>query len=368
MDKITVGLVGYGYWGPNLLRNYMQCSDVRVKWVCDRDDARTSAAQALYPSVQTTRDFAQMLADPETDAVLIATPISTHHAIARAALMAGKHVFVEKPMTSSSVDAKDLIAVARSKHLTLMTGHTFEFSPPVIKIKELIDAGELGDIYFVASSRVNLGLHQADVSVIWDLAPHDFSILFYWLGEEPTRVSAFGRSCLQDAQPDVAFVNLAFPSGAVAEVQLAWLSPVKLRRTMIVGSRKMLLYDDTEAVEKIKIFDHGVQMGESGSFGEFQLQYRTGDILSPRIDSAEPLFSEAKHFVECVRTGCTPKTDGESGLRVVQALEQAEYSLQWNRYTADIEAAQATAQADAQADVWGESSIPVDRRSPVRVV
>lgn len=331
MSKTIVAVVGYGYWGPNLLRNYLQCRDAEVKWVCDRDGSRLSKAKSQYRDVRTTSDYQEVLDDPQVDAVVIATPISTHHALASQALLAGKHVFVEKPMTSSTADAEDLIALADAQERTLMTGHTFEYSPPVIKIKEIIDSGELGDIYFVTSSRVNLGLHQNDVSVIWDLAPHDFSILFYWLGEEPVKLSAFGKSCLEDAQPDIAFVNLAFPSGVVAEMQLAWLSPVKLRRTIIVGSRKMLLYDDTESVEKIKVFDHGVDMAETGSYGEYQLQYRTGDILSPRIDTFEPLAAEANHFIECIREGCTPKTDGRSGLRVVRALEAAEASLQWNR-------------------------------------
>ncbi len=210
-----------------------------------------------------------------------------------------------------------------------MVGHTFEFSSPVITIKELIASGELGDIYYISSSRINLGLHQKDVSVIWDLAPHDFSILFDWLGEEPEHVSAIGRGCVKCEIPDVAFVTLRFPSGAIAEVQLSWLSPVKLRRTLVVGSKKMLVYDDTESVEKVKVFDHGVNLVEPSSFGEFQMSYRTGDIVSPHLDAGEPLFLEAAHFVDCVRTGKTPKTDGASGLRVVRALEQAE---NWMRY------------------------------------
>jgi predicted dehydrogenase len=194
-------------------------------------------------------------------------------------------------------------------------------------IKEIIDSGELGEIYFVTSSRVNLGLHQHDVSVIWDLAPHDFSILFNWLGEEPVQVSTTGRGCVRDDIPDVAFVTMKFPSGCVAECQLSWLSPVKLRRTMVVGSRKMLLYDDTEPAEKIKIFDHGVTLVEPESFGEFQLSYRTGDIVSPRVKPGEPLQIAAAHFVESVLTGRTPKTDGRNGLRVVRALERAQSSL-----------------------------------------
>lgn len=336
-DQLTVGLIGYGYWGPNLLRNYNEMPDVRVKWLCDRDRTRHAKAKARYPGLQTTQRAEDLFADPEVDAVLIATPISTHFQLARGALEAGKHVFVEKPMTASSRDAEILVHLAEARKLTLMVGHTFEYSPPVVKIKELLDSGELGQVYFVASSRVNLGLHQKDVSVIWDLAPHDFSILFYWLGEEPLAVNAFGRSCVHRCNPDVAFVNLAFPSGAVAEVQLSWLSPVKLRRTMIVGSKKMLLYDDTESVEKVKLFDHGVNLSEPGSFGEYQLSYRTGDIVSPRLESQEPLLTEARHFVRCIRTGARPRTDGASGLRVVRALERAEESLQNGRRMLDDE-------------------------------
>jgi predicted dehydrogenase len=326
--RVRVALVGYGYWGPNLLRNYMELKSAEVRWVCDRDPQRLALAKTRFPAVVVTQEYDDVLADPDVDAVLIATPISTHYELARAALLSGKHVFVEKPMTASADEARRLLELSNAAGRILMVGHTFEYSPPVVKIKEIIDSGELGSIHFVTSSRVNLGLHQKDVSVIWDLAPHDFSMLFYWMGEDPSHISAFGRSCLDCGHPDVAFVNIGFPSGAVAEMQLSWLSPVKLRRTMIVGSRKMLLYDDTESVEKVKIYDHGVtRQVEPGSFGEYQLSYRTGDIVSPHLGAQEPLFAEAAEFVDCVQTGRTPKTDGRSGLRVVGALERAEASL-----------------------------------------
>jgi predicted dehydrogenase len=325
--KLVVALVGHGYWGPNLLRNYMELSDVAVKWVCDRDPNKLAKAKVRYPAVLVSESCEDAFEDPEVDAVLIATPISTHFALARAALMAGKHTFVEKPLTSNAREAEVLVSLAESRGLTLMVGHTFEFSPPVMKIKEIIDSGELGEVYFVTSSRVNLGLHQKDVSVIWDLAPHDFSILFNWLGEEPIHVSAFGRGCVKSTIPDVAFVTLRFPSGTVAEMQLSWLSPVKLRRTLVVGSKKMLVYDDTESVEKVKLYDHGVNVVDPSTFGEFQLSYRTGDIVSPHLDAGEPLRAEAMHFVSCVRTGERPRTDGRSGLRVVRTLERAEASM-----------------------------------------
>ena len=327
MDMKIVALIGYGYWGPNLLRNYMELPMVRVKWVCDVRPERLKLAQARYPSVQVTAEVDRVLADPEVEAVLIATPISSHYLFARAALEAGKHVFVEKPMTASVAQAHKLVELAEARGLTLMVGHTFVYSPPVRKVKEILESGELGDVYFVTTSRVNLGLHQKDVSVVWDLAPHDLSILYYWLGEAASRVAVNGRGCIDPAIPDVAFINLHFPSGVVAEVQASWLSPVKLRRTMVVGSRKMLVYDDTQSVEKVKVYDQGVELRDPKSFGEFNLSYRTGDIVAPKIDATEPLYLEADHFVECVRDGRCPITDGRGGLQVVASLEAAELSL-----------------------------------------
>jgi predicted dehydrogenase len=323
----TVAIIGYGYWGPNLLRNYIELPQVWVEWLCDVRPEALAKAKGRYPAVPGTTDYALVLADPKVDAVVIATPISTHFPLAKAALLAGKHVFVEKPMTGSTAEAQELVALAGELGLTLMVGHTFVFSPPVHKVKQIIDSGELGEIFFVTSSRVNLGLHQRDVSVVWDLAPHDISILHYWLDETPNRVSVAGRACINPGIPDVAFINLTFPSGIVAELQVSWLSPVKLRRTIVVGSKKMLLYDDTESVEKVKIFDHGVDFKDPQDFGEYQLSYRTGDILSPKIAGSEPLALEAMHFLDCLETGKRPITDGAAGLSVVASLEAADYSL-----------------------------------------
>ena len=337
-----VALVGYGYWGPNLLRNYMEHPDAWVQWVCDIRPEALQKASARYPAVPTTTDYQQVLADDDVDAVAIATPISTHFPLAQAALKAGKHVFVEKPMTGSTADAVALRDLAAEKQLKLMVGHTFVFSPPVQKVKEIIDSGELGEIYFVTSTRVNLGLHQKDVSVIWDLAPHDLSILHHWLGETPESVSVAGRACVNPDIPDVAFVNLRFPSGVVAELQVAWLSPIKLRRTVVVGSKKMLLYDDTESVEKVKVFDHGVDYRDPQTFGEFQLSYRTGDIVSPKVSGSEPLFLEASHFVECLETGSCPIADAEAGLAVVASLEAADYSLHHGGVVQTVQAEGAT--------------------------
>lgn len=324
---LGVALVGHGYWGPNLLRNYMELSEPEVKWVCDLRPEQLAKVGARFPGIQLTEDYSEVFADPAVDAVLVATPISTHHAIAKAALEAGKHVFVEKPMTSDPGDARELIDLAAANSLTLMVGHTFVFSPPVRKVKELIEAGTLGDIYFITTQRVNLGLHQKDVSVIWDLAPHDLSILYYWLDEHACAVSVYGRGCIVPEIPDVAFINLKFPSGVVAEIQVSWLSPVKLRRTIVVGSKKMLVYDDTENVEKVKIFDHGVDFKDPSDYSEFQLSYRTGDIVAPKISGAEPLCLEAQHFMHSIADGQPPITSGEQGLQVVSSLEAAEASL-----------------------------------------
>lgn len=339
---INIGIVGYGYWGPNLVRNFAEVETCQVKYVCDRLQRNLSKAQRRYPGMAVTKDYEVLLNDSELSAVIVATRVSSHFDLARQAMAAGKHVLIEKPLAASSAEAEELVRIAKEDKLVLMVGHTFKFSPPVIKAKKLISSGELGDIYYVTSSRVNLGIHQSDVSVIWDLAPHDLSIMMYWLGEEPSEIAACGRGCIDPAKPDVAFVNMRFPSGVVAELQLSWLSPVKLRRTVVIGSKKMLLYDDTEPVEALKIFDHGVEYKDPETFGEFQMSYRTGDITSPKLDSYEPLLAEATHFIKCVRLGKRPKTDGRDGLRVVKALEAAETSYASGGRYVDVQRRQAT--------------------------
>jgi predicted dehydrogenase len=327
MPNTTVGLIGYGYWGPNLLRNYMDLPNADVKWVCDSSPERIEKAAARYPSVRTTTDSKVVLDDPDVDAILIATPISTHHALTMEALRAGKHVFVEKPMATTVAECDEMCDEAEARGLTLMVGHTFVYSPPVRAVKAILDSGELGEVRFITCSRVNLGLHQKDVSVVWDLAPHDLSILAYWLGETPLSVQAMGRSCIGNGTPDVAFLNVHYSSGIIAELEMSWLSPVKLRRIVVVGSKKMLMYDDTESVEKVKIFDQGVDFKDPETFGEFQLSYRTGGIYSPKVENTEPLSVEASHFMDCVVNGTKPLTDGLSGRLVVAALEAAQESL-----------------------------------------
>ncbi len=334
---MNVAIVGLGYWGPNLLRNLYETRRCHRLVACDLNASKLERAQLRYPSIEVTTDFNTVITDGDIDAVVIATPVSTHAPLAQAALEAGKHVFVEKPMASNKEEAMQLIDLAERHQRVLMVGHTFEFSPPVLKIKEVIERGDLGDIFYISSSRVNLGLHQKDISVIWDLAPHDFSSIFFWLDEMPKYISAMGRDYVQRGIPDVAFINLEFASGVIAHVQVSWLAPSKLRRTTLIGSDKMLVYDDTENIEKVKIFDKGVDYKDPETFGEYQLSYRAGDVVSPRLDTYEPLFKEMEHFLDCCETGQRPKTDGYNGLRVVKALEAAEKSLRNGSQVVEIE-------------------------------
>jgi len=323
---LRVAVVGLGYWGPNLVRILHELDGASVPLVCDLDEAALTAMAKRYPGVRLTQSYESVLADDEIDAVAIATPVSTHYGLAAAALDAGKHVFVEKPMAGSSEEAQDLIERAESRGLTLMPGHTFLYSPPVTMVRDLIQSGELGEIYFISTSRVNLGLHQPDVSVIWDLGPHDFSILQYWLGELPERVSARARSCVVPGTPDVAFVTLEYPSGTLAHVELSWLAPSKLRRTAIVGSQKMVVYDDM-STEPVRVFDSGVTLPDPTTFGEYRLTYRAGDIVSPRIDAAEPLRLELADFCGALTSDLVPRSSAELGLEVIRIVEAVDRSL-----------------------------------------
>ena len=325
-EPVRTAVVGLGYWGPNLLRNLNELSGSDLRWMCDLDQSRLDTFGKRYPAVGTTSDFDDLLSDPELEAVAIATPVSTHHPLALSALEAGKHVFIEKPLAASAAEAVELARVAAERNLTLMPGHTFLYSPPVVMIRDLIRSGELGDVYFISMSRVNLGLHQSDVSVAWDLGPHDFSILRYWLGETPSHLSAMSRSCILPAIADVAFINLEYAQGAIAHVELSWLAPSKLRRTTIVGSRKMVVYDDA-STEPVRVFDSGVMLDDPQSFGEFQLSYRTGDIVSPAIHPTEPLQLEMADFCSAVRTGNVPRSSAELGVEVVRMVEAVDASL-----------------------------------------
>jgi predicted dehydrogenase/protoporphyrinogen oxidase len=323
---IRVGVVGVGYWGPNLVRNLAESPEFELVHVCDLRPDPLAAVSRRYPGVRSSTRFEELLRDGEVDAVAIATPVSTHHALAMSALEAGKHTFVEKPLAASSEEVLELTQLAETNGLVLMPGHTFVYSPPVTTIKNLIDSGELGDIYFISSSRVNLGLHQPDVSVVWDLGPHDFSILRYWLGALPAQVSALSRSCLLPEVPDVCFINLTYPSGTIAHVELSWLAPSKLRRTAIVGSQKMVVYDDTSN-ESVRIFDSGAMLPDPESFGEYRLSYRTGDIVSPRVDATEPLALELADFKAAIRDEKPLISSPELGLDVIRTIEAVDRSL-----------------------------------------
>lgn len=325
---LSVGVVGLGYWGPNLLRVLAETEDVDVRTICDVDGSRLERFARRHPTVATTHFFDDLLEDPEIDAVLIATPISTHFDLASRAMKAGKHVFVEKPLASSSEEASELVSLAGENERVLMCGHTFIYSPAVRAVKDLLRRGELGDLYFISSSRVNLGLHQRDVSVLWDLAPHDFSILLHWLdGEMPETISAIGRDAVVHGIPDVAFIDLTYASGLIAHVELAWLAPSKLRRTAVVGSKKMVVYDDVSSAEPLKIFDHGVVYEDPETFGQYHLSYRTGDVLAPKLDTAEPIATQLEDFMNAIRTGQQPRADMELARRVVTMVETAEESL-----------------------------------------
>jgi predicted dehydrogenase len=322
----TFGVVGLGYWGPNLLRVLAELEGAELKWVCDLNPQRLAQAGRRYPACARTSEIDHLLNDDELDAILIATPVFTHFDLAVRSLEAGKHTFVEKPLAPSSGEAEQLLDLAKARDLVLMCGHTFIYSPPVRTVKDLLSRDELGEVFFITSSRVNLGLHQPDVSVIWDLGPHDFSILLYWLEQMPRSVRAVGRDSIVTGIPDVAFIALTYESGIVANVELSWLAPSKLRRTVIVGSEKMVVYDDGNS-EPVRIFDHGVVYRDPETFGEHHLSYRTGDILSPKVDTYEPLTRELQDFATAISGGRETTASAELARDVVRLTEAADESL-----------------------------------------
>ena len=341
-EPVRVAVVGLGYWGPNLVRNLHDCGRAEPVAVCDMAPDRLEKIGRRYPALTTTTSFDRLLDDPDIEAIAIATPVGTHHKLAAAALDAGKHTFVEKPLAASSAEAVDLIERANEADVVLMPGHTFLYSPPVVAVESLISSGALGSIHFISTSRVNLGVHQSDVGVAWDLGPHDFSILQYWLRETPTHVSALSRACVFPGMPDVAFIDLEFASGTIAHVELAWLAPSKLRRTTIVGSEKMVVYDDTSN-EPVRVFVYGVVPKDPQTFGEYKLTYRTGDIVSPRLEAAEPLAVELADFCNAIREGTTPRSSAELGLEVVRMIEGVDSSLEQSGARVAIDAARVAA-------------------------
>jgi len=324
---IGIGIAGAGYWGPKHVRNFNELPGTRATLVADLDIGRLGAIQSQFPGTRVTTDFHHLLASPDVDAIVIATPVSTH-AKPSAALEAGKHVLVEKPLASTSRDAETLIELAEKHNRVLMVGHTFLYNPAVHALRDLVQSGALGEIFYVDTQRLNLGLFQRDINVIWDLAPHDISILLYVLGAEPIAVGASGSAYVQPGIEDVAYLELGFPKGVRAAVHVSWLDPNKVRQITVVGSRKMAVYDDVAALDKIRIFDKGVDVPPpTTSLGEFQLSYRYGDVSIPHVPSTEPLRLECQHFVDCILTGKRPLSDGAQGLTVVRVLETAQAAL-----------------------------------------
>jgi predicted dehydrogenase len=325
---IRIGVIGYGYWGPNLVRNFSEIPEAQVVAVSDLDPKRLNLVKARYSAITTTTDYQTLLSDPTIDAIAIATPVSSHYDLASQALAAGKHVFVEKPLTETAKQAESLIAEAEKRNLVLHVDHTFIYTGAVRKIRELVEKGDLGDLYYYDSVRVNLGLFQTDVNVVWDLAVHDLSIMDYIFPLAPTAVSATGISHVSDKPANIAFLTVFFDNETIAHLHVNWLSPVKVRRTLIGGSRKMIVYDDLETSEKIKVYDKGITLnGSKENLYNTIVGYRTGDMWAPQLEMTEALRVEAQHFARCITQSERSLSDGYAGLRVVRILEAANRSL-----------------------------------------
>jgi predicted dehydrogenase len=325
---VNFGVVGYGYWGPNLVRNLFEVPETQVVAVSDMNQERLKLVKSRYPSVETTTDFQQLLNNPKIDAIAIATPVFTHYELALQALQSGKHVMVEKPMTSTSEQAMHLIDEAAKRNLVLMVDHTFVYTGAVRKIKEIADSGKLGDILYYDSTRINLGLFQRDVDVIWDLAVHDLAIMDYILPSTPCAVAATGINHVFGGTENLAYITMFFEENVIAHVNVNWLSPVKVRRTLVGGSKQMVVYDDMEPSEKVKIYDKGITVNSTpDSLYKALVGYRSGDMFAPQLDVSEALKVEIQHFADCIKTGAEPITGGQAGLRVVRILESASLSM-----------------------------------------
>ena len=331
---ITVGVIGCGYWGPNLVRNFVEGEASRLLWICDTDESRLREIGRRYPSARTTPDYRRLLADPELDAVVIATPVATHYPFAKEALAAGKHVLVEKPFTTNAREAEELIALAAQSGRTLMLDHTFIYTGAVRKIKEILDdADDFGDLLYFDSVRINLGLFQRDINVVWDLAPHDLAIMDYLVGRSPVALTATGSCHVEAGIENIAYVMLRFADSFIAHFHFNWLSPVKIRRTLIAGSRKMIVYDDIEPTEKVRVYDKGVTTNRIETDTDKEaayrtlVSYRTGDVWVPKLDMTEALAHVRAEFLASIRERRPPLTDGAAGLRVVRLLEAAQESI-----------------------------------------
>ncbi len=327
--KINVGVTGCGYWGPNLIRNFRALPDCKLKMMCDLNQTRLQHLGSLYPEVETATDYKQMLNGVNLDAVVIATNVKTHFPLAKAALCAGKHTFIEKPMAASVDHCEELVDIAKKKGLVLMTGHTFLYSPAVRKIKEIIDTGDIGEIRYICARRLNLGLFQKDINVAWDLAPHDLSIILSIMGEMPVSVNCCGSAHITPGIEDVTTMCLTFPRQRAAMIQSSWIDPHKVREMTIVGSKRMIVYDDLAPLEKIRVYDQHVDRPPHyDTFGEFQFAYHYGDVYAPYLKQEGPLKTECQHFLDCINHGATPVSCGTRGTELVRILEASTQSLQ----------------------------------------
>lgn len=333
MNVTTIGVIGCGYWGPNLIRNFAELDNARLLWICDRDEARLDKIGRRFPQAQTTTDPARLFNDPRLDAVCIVTPVATHYDFARLALESNKHVLIEKPFTRNAREAEELVAIAGRRALTLMVDHTFVYTGAVRKIKEMVAGGELGDLLYFDSVRINLGLFQSDVNVVWDLAPHDLSIMEHIVGRAPVSLTATGSCHVEANLENIAYVQLRFADSFIAHFHFNWLSPVKIRRTLIAGSRRMIVYDDIEPTEKVRVYDSGVDAHRRGDGDDKEaayqklVSYRTGDVWVPKLDPTEALRYVCTEFLEAIRDRRAPLTDGHAGLRSVRLLEAAQESI-----------------------------------------
>jgi predicted dehydrogenase len=325
---LKIGVIGYGYWGPNLVRNFAELNGATLAGVADLDPRKLELVKKRFPAIKTTTDFQELLRDPEIDAIAVATPVNTHFELGMAALKAGKHLWLEKPMAETSLQARKLVDEAQRRKLVLLVDHTFLYTGAVRKMGELIRSGDLGKVYYYDSTRVNLGLFQRDVSVISDLAVHDFAILDYLLQEHPVAVSASGTNHFPGTPENLAFITLFYDSGTIAHTNVSWLAPVKVRQVLIGGSKKMITYDDLEPSEKVKIYDKGISFTDDPKqIQEMRVGYRTGDMWAPKLDGSEALRVEGEHFVDCIANGAEPISGGNLGLRIVELIEAATSSM-----------------------------------------
>lgn len=329
MKPITVGVIGCGYWGPNLLRNFAETEAADLRWICDTDEARLAAMARRYPAAQVTTDYRQMLSDQDLEAIAIVTPVATHFEIAKRALETGKHALVEKPLASSAREAEQLVEIAERADRTLMVDHTFIYTGAVRKMKEILRNGDLGELLYFDSVRINLGLFQRDTNVLWDLAPHDLSIMDYLIERQPDSVSAVGSCHIEPGIENIAYLMLHFPDDFIAHFHFNWLAPVKIRRTLIAGARKMMLYDDIEPTEKVRVYDKGVTTSRESREAVYQtlISYRTGDVWAPKLDATEALHYVIADFLDSIREKKTPCSNGNAGVRVVRLLEAAQQSM-----------------------------------------